>query len=143
MKPPNGRKIVLRFNDRLQSVGNEAGILSGVVGMLGSDYTKFPICEKDWRKVRSRDKIYNKCVKELFHFEEDSGGIIKRTILKMLGRTWKDMRNHLYHYFYDEELTLEENIRGHPPRITADHWRWFLDYRNSEETKVIYFYLIF
>ncbi|XP_025640562.1 uncharacterized protein [Arachis hypogaea] len=122
MKPPNGRKIVLRFNDRLQSVGNEAGILSGVVGMLGSDYTKFPICEKDWRK-------------ELFHFEEDSGGIIKRTILKMLGRTWKDMRNHLYHYFYDEELTLEENIRGHPPRITADHWRWFLDYRNSEETK--------
>ncbi|KAL4306752.1 hypothetical protein AHAS_Ahas16G0209700 [Arachis hypogaea] len=47
MKPPNGRKIVLRFNDRLQPVGNEAGILSGVVGMLASDYTKFPICEKD------------------------------------------------------------------------------------------------
>ncbi|XP_057758011.1 uncharacterized protein LOC130977032 [Arachis stenosperma] len=63
MKPPNGRKIVLRFNDRLQPVGNEASILSGVVIMLGSDFTKFPICEKDWRKVRSRDKIYNECVK--------------------------------------------------------------------------------
>ncbi|XP_020973254.1 uncharacterized protein LOC110269752 [Arachis ipaensis] len=135
MKPPNGRKIVLRFNNRLQPVGNKAGILSGVVEMLGSDYTKFRICEKDWRKVRSKDKIYNECVKELFHFEEDSGGIIKRIVLKMLGRAWKDTRNHLYHYFYKEDLTLEQNIKGHPPRITADHWRWFLDYRNSEETK--------
>ncbi|RYR32017.1 hypothetical protein Ahy_B01g056994 [Arachis hypogaea] len=135
MKSPNGRKIVLRFNDRLQPVGNEAGILSGVVGMLGSDYTKFLICEKDWRKVCSRDKIYNECVKELFHFEEDSGGIIKRTILKMLGRAWKDMRNHLYHHFYKSDLTLEQNIKGRPPKITADHWRWFLDYHNSEETK--------
>ncbi|RYR13349.1 hypothetical protein Ahy_B04g070395 isoform E [Arachis hypogaea] len=135
MKPPNGRNIVLRFNDRLQPVGNEAGILSGIVRMLGFDYTKFPICEKDWRKVRSRDKIYNECVKELFHFEEDSGGIIKRTILKMLGRAWKDTRNHLYHYFYKEDLTLEQNIKGRPPGITADHWRWFLDYRNSKETK--------
>ncbi|KAL4357616.1 hypothetical protein AHAS_Ahas09G0204500 [Arachis hypogaea] len=99
MKPPNGRKIVPRFNNRLQPVGNEASILSGVVEMLGSDYTKFSICEKDWKKVRSRDKIYNECVKELFHFEEDNGRIIKRTILKMLGRVWKDTRNHLYHYF--------------------------------------------
>ncbi|RYQ79679.1 hypothetical protein Ahy_Scaffold2g107643 [Arachis hypogaea] len=160
MKPPNGRKIVLRFNDRLQPVGNEASILSDVVRMLGFDFTKFLICEKDWRKVRSRDKIYNECVKvnryifvqsrnlnstptnnliilllELFHFEEDSGGIMKCTILKVLGRTWKETRNHLYHYFYKSDLTLEQNIKGRPPGITADHWRWFLDYRNSEETK--------
>ncbi|XP_020972663.1 uncharacterized protein LOC110269282 [Arachis ipaensis] len=135
IKPPNGRKIVLRFNDRLQPVENEAGILSGVLGILGSDYTKFPICEKDWRKVRSRDKNYNECVKELFHFEEDSGGIIKRTILKILGRAWKDTRNHLYHHFYKLELTLEQNIKGRPLGITVDHWRWYLDYRNSEETK--------
>ncbi|XP_057747424.1 uncharacterized protein LOC130966624 [Arachis stenosperma] len=73
MKPPNGRKIVLRFNSALQLVGDEAGIVSGVMGMLGSDYTKFPICEKDWRK-------------EMFHFDEDSRGIIKRIIFKMLGR---------------------------------------------------------
>ncbi|RYR13351.1 hypothetical protein Ahy_B04g070395 isoform G [Arachis hypogaea] len=53
----------------------------------------------------------------------------------MLGRAWKDTRNHLYHYFYKEDLTLEQNIKGRPPGITADHWRWFLDYRNSKETK--------
>ncbi|RYR73492.1 hypothetical protein Ahy_A02g007852 [Arachis hypogaea] len=47
MKPPNGKKIVLRFNSILQPVGDEAGILSGVMRLLGSDYTNFPICEKD------------------------------------------------------------------------------------------------
>ncbi|KAL4330173.1 hypothetical protein AHAS_Ahas13G0373600 [Arachis hypogaea] len=130
MKPPNGRKIVLRFNSALQPVGDEAGLLSGVMGLLGSDYTKFPICEKYWRKVRTRDK-------EMFHFEEDSRGIIKRIIFKMLGRAWKKMRNRLYHHCYDPELSLEENIENRPDVITADHWKWFLDYRNSEEAQVI------
>ncbi|RYQ87547.1 hypothetical protein Ahy_B09g095060 [Arachis hypogaea] len=64
MKPPNGRKIVLRFNSALQPVGDEAGLLSGVMGLLKSDYTKFSICERDWRKVRTRDKVYNECIKE-------------------------------------------------------------------------------
>ncbi|XP_072064815.1 uncharacterized protein [Arachis hypogaea] len=65
MKPPNGRKVVLRFNSALQPVGDEAGLLSGVMGLLGSDYTKFPICERDWRKVRTRDKVYNEIVKQI------------------------------------------------------------------------------
>ncbi|RYR62921.1 hypothetical protein Ahy_A04g020677 [Arachis hypogaea] len=80
MKPANSRKIVHRFNKRLQPIGNEVGIRSDVLGLLGSNYTKFPICEKDWRK-------------EMFYFEEDSGGIIKRTVLKMLGRAWNKTRN--------------------------------------------------
>ncbi|RYQ96565.1 hypothetical protein Ahy_B08g092362 [Arachis hypogaea] len=136
MKPTNGRKIVLRFNSALQPVGDEAGLLSGVMELLGSDYTKFPICEKDWRKIRTKDKVYNECVKEMFHFKEDSRGIIKRIIFKMLGRAWKETRNRLYHHCYDSKLSLDENIENCPNRITADHWRWFLDYHNSEETQI-------
>ncbi|XP_020994366.1 uncharacterized protein LOC107481237 [Arachis duranensis] len=117
MKPPNGRKIVLRFNEILQPVEAEAGILSGVLGLLGSNYNKFLIYEKDRRKVRFKDKIYNKCVKEMFHFDEDSGGKIKRTILKMLGRAWKETRNRLYHSYYDSQLTLEQNIEGHLSKL--------------------------
>ncbi|RYR18468.1 hypothetical protein Ahy_B03g063091 [Arachis hypogaea] len=135
MKPPNGRKVVLRFNSALQPVGDEAGLLSGVMGLLGSDYTKFPICERDWRKVRTRDNVYNEIVKEMFHFEEDSRGIIKGIIFKMLGRAWKETRNILYHHCYDPELSLAANIENRPDGITADHWRRFLDYRNSEETQ--------
>ncbi|RYQ85856.1 hypothetical protein Ahy_B10g105480 [Arachis hypogaea] len=135
IKPPNGRKIVLRFNSALQPVGDEAGLLSSVMGLLGSDYTKFPICERDWRKVRTRDKVYNEIVKEIFHFEEDSRGIIKGIIFKMLGRAWKETRNRLYHHCYDPELSLAANIENRPDGIIADHWRRFLDYRNSEETQ--------
>ncbi|RYR09564.1 uncharacterized protein [Arachis hypogaea] len=135
MKPPNGRKVVLRFNSALQPVGDEAGLLSGVMGLLGSDYTKFPIGERDWRKVRTRDKVYNEIVKEMFHFEEDSRGIIKSVIFKMLGRAWKETRSRLYHRYYDAELSLAENIENRPDGITAEHWRKFLDYRNSEETQ--------
>ncbi|RYR67334.1 hypothetical protein Ahy_A03g013659 [Arachis hypogaea] len=124
IKPPNGRKIVLRFNSALQPVEDEAGLLSGVMGLLGSDYTEFPICEKDWRKVHTRDKVYNECVKEIFHFEEDSRGIIKRIIFKMLGRAWKETRNRLYHHCYDPEISLEENIENRPDEITTDHWKW-------------------
>ncbi|RYQ90589.1 uncharacterized protein LOC110266835 [Arachis ipaensis] len=134
MKPPNGRKVVLRFNSALQPVRDEAGLLSGVMGLLGSDYTKFPICERDWRKVRTRDKVYNEIVKEMFHFEEDSRGIIKSVIFKMLGRAWKETRSRLYHRYYDTELSLAANIENCPDGITAEHWRKFLDYRNSEET---------
>ncbi|RYR18874.1 hypothetical protein Ahy_B03g063488 [Arachis hypogaea] len=118
MKPPNERKTVLRFNSALQPVGDEAGLLSGIIGLLGSDYTKFPICEKDWRKVRTRDKVYSECVKEMFHFEEDSRGIIKCIIFKMLGRAWKETKNRLYHHCYDPELSLEENIENRPDGIT-------------------------
>ncbi|QHN83542.1 uncharacterized protein DS421_20g705650 [Arachis hypogaea] len=105
------------------------------MGLLGSDYTKFPICERDWRKVRTRDKVYNEIVKEIFHFEEDSRGIIKGIIFKMLGRAWKETRNRLYHHCYDPELSLAANIENRPDGIIADHWRRFLDYRNSEETQ--------
>ncbi|XP_057719466.1 uncharacterized protein LOC130933876 [Arachis stenosperma] len=135
MKPPNGRKVVLRFNNALQPVGDEAGLLSGVMGLLGPDYTKFSICERDWRKVRTRDKVYNEIVKEMFHFEEDSRGIIKGIISKMLGRAWKETRNRLYHRYYDVELSLAANIKNRPDGITADHWKRFLDYRNSKETQ--------
>ncbi|KAL4391405.1 hypothetical protein AHAS_Ahas03G0241800 [Arachis hypogaea] len=44
IEQPNGRRIILKFNSKLQPVGDEAGLLSGVLGLLGADYEKFPIC---------------------------------------------------------------------------------------------------
>ncbi|XLR26450.1 hypothetical protein S83_054350, partial [Arachis hypogaea] len=59
----NGSKIILRFNEELQAVGDGAGLLSGILGALGSDYSKFPICEKSWAKVRGKDRVYDDCIK--------------------------------------------------------------------------------
>ncbi|RYR15105.1 hypothetical protein Ahy_B04g071829 [Arachis hypogaea] len=42
----NGSKIILRFNEELQAIGDGAGLLSGILGALGFDYNKFPIYEK-------------------------------------------------------------------------------------------------
>ncbi|XP_020992478.2 uncharacterized protein LOC110278568 [Arachis duranensis] len=46
----NGSKIIQRFNEELQAVKDGAGLLSGILGALGSDFSKFPICEKSWAK---------------------------------------------------------------------------------------------
>ncbi|XP_057751665.1 uncharacterized protein LOC130969793 [Arachis stenosperma] len=78
MERSNGRRIVLRFNNEKQPVGDEAGLLSGVLGMLGSDYGKFPICEESWRHVTTKEKVYFECVKQIFEFDEDSDGVIKK-----------------------------------------------------------------
>ncbi|RYR78566.1 hypothetical protein Ahy_A01g003393 [Arachis hypogaea] len=64
MARPNVRKIVLRFNNAKQAIGDEAELLSGVLGLLGSDYGKFPICRKSWHQITTKDKVYNECVKE-------------------------------------------------------------------------------
>ncbi|RYQ89346.1 hypothetical protein Ahy_B09g096041 isoform D [Arachis hypogaea] len=47
------------------------------------------------------------------------------------------MRSRLYHDYYNSKKMIEQNIEERPPGISADHWRWFLDYRNSEDTKEI------
>ncbi|XP_016170272.1 uncharacterized protein LOC107612955 [Arachis ipaensis] len=135
MERPNGRRIMLRFNNEKQPVGDEAGLLSGVLGMLGSDYGKFPICEESWRHVTTKDKVYNKCVKQIFQFEEDSEGIIRKNILKSMGKSWKDTRLRLYDDYYEPTLLTEENIENRLPGIDRDHWRWYLDYRAKPKTK--------
>ncbi|RYQ90830.1 hypothetical protein Ahy_B09g096812 isoform F [Arachis hypogaea] len=135
MERPNGRKIVLRFNNAKQAIGDEAGLLSGVLGLLGSDYGKFPICRKSWCQITTKDKVYNECVKQIFHFDEDSEGIIKKNMLKSMGKSWKETRLRLYDRFYEPTFTTEQNLENRPPGIDREHWRWFLDYRAEPETK--------
>nr|XP_025679435.1 uncharacterized protein LOC112779404 [Arachis hypogaea] len=123
MKRPNGRKIVLRFNNAKQAIGDEAGVLSGVLGLLDLILENFPSVEQ---------------VGQIFHFDEDSEGLIKKNILKSLGKSWKETRLRLYDHFYEPTFTTEQNLENRPPEIDREHWRWYLDYRAKPETKVIY-----
>ncbi|XP_016177901.2 uncharacterized protein LOC107623159 isoform X3 [Arachis ipaensis] len=124
----NGSKIILMFNEELQAVGDGAGLLSGILGALGSDYSKFSICEKSWAKVRGKDRVYDDCIK-------DSNGIIKKTLLQQMGKSWKDTRGRLYNSHYKPLWTLEQNLEKRPEGIPREHWRWFIDYRNDPGTK--------
>ncbi|RYR08415.1 hypothetical protein Ahy_B05g076090 [Arachis hypogaea] len=138
MERPNGRRIVLRFNSAKQAIGDEAGLLNGVLGLLGSEYGKFSICEKSWRKIITKDKVYNECIKQIFHFDEDNERTIKKYILKSMGKSWKEARLRLYNTFYETTFSTEENIEQRLPEIDREHWRWFLNYRAKAKTKVIY-----
>ncbi|KAL4287630.1 hypothetical protein AHAS_Ahas19G0205400 [Arachis hypogaea] len=66
----NGSKIILRFNKKLQAVEDGAGLLSGILGALGSGYSKFFICEKSWEKVQGKDMVYDDCIKNLNNHPE-------------------------------------------------------------------------
>nr|XP_029146925.1 uncharacterized protein LOC114924919 [Arachis hypogaea] len=99
MERPNGRRIVLRFNNKMHPIGDEAGLLSGVLGLLESAYGKFSI---------------------------DCEGSIKKYILKSMGRSWKETRLRLYNAFYEPTFTFEQNIEHRLPGIDREHWRKFL-----------------
>ncbi|XP_057732458.1 uncharacterized protein LOC130947772 isoform X1 [Arachis stenosperma] len=133
---PAGRKVILTCNEHLQPIGDAGGLLSGFLGILGSDYKKFPIYLLSWRKVPRKDDVYNDIIKRKFHFV-DVENKIKRYMLKNLGKVWKDTRHRLFHQFYDHTLSIEENIARRPSRIDENHWRWFIDYRLSKKTREI------
>ncbi|XP_072085907.1 uncharacterized protein [Arachis hypogaea] len=117
MERPNGRRIVLKFNNAKQPIGDEAGLLSGVLGLLGSDYEKFYIFEESWRKIITKNKVYNEYVKQIFYFDEDNEGTIKKNILKSIGKSWKKTRLRLYNIFYEPTFTTEQNIEHRLPGI--------------------------
>ncbi|XP_020962314.1 uncharacterized protein LOC110264452 [Arachis ipaensis] len=116
----NGSKIILRFNEKRQAVGDGAGLLSGILGVLGSDYSKFSICEKSWKKVRGKDRVYDDCIKEMFHFQ-DSSGRIKKTLLQQIERSWKDTKGKLYNSHYKPTRTLEHNFEKRPEEIPREY----------------------
>ncbi|RYR79395.1 hypothetical protein Ahy_A01g004215 isoform C [Arachis hypogaea] len=125
----NGSNIILRFNEKLQTVKDGDGLLNGILGALDSDYSKFSICKKSWTKVQGKDRVYDDCMKE------DNGGRIKKTFLQQMGRSWKDTREMLYDSYYKPTLTLEQNLNNRPEKIFREHWRWLIDYRNDPATK--------
>ncbi|XLU44853.1 hypothetical protein S245_039667, partial [Arachis hypogaea] len=53
---PPGKKIVLHYNRELQQVGQAAGLLSGFLGTLGSDFQQLPICAKSWKTMSKASK---------------------------------------------------------------------------------------
>ncbi|MED6198934.1 hypothetical protein PIB30_071355 [Stylosanthes scabra] len=118
---PPGRKIVLRFNESNQAVGDEGGLLSGYLGSLGADFKTFPISMKGWHEMKEyKESVYNDVIKT-FHFE-DLKGKIKKDILKRLGKLWKDTRSNLFHTFYDDTKSINENVKKHKPRgVDPEH----------------------
>ncbi|RYR15188.1 hypothetical protein Ahy_B04g071914 [Arachis hypogaea] len=112
---PSNTKIILLFNKELS---------------LGADYSNFSICEESWKHVNKAKKehAYNMT-------KDDAERKIKRKIMQRLGKNWKDNKHKLYHKCYKETRTFEKNLEHRPKGIEEDHWKWFFEYRQKEETK--------
>ena len=58
---PDNRTIIVPCNEFGQAIGDAGGLLSGFLGVLGSDFNKFPICYTSWQKVPKsyKDTVYD------------------------------------------------------------------------------------
>ncbi|XP_057730649.1 uncharacterized protein LOC130945982 [Arachis stenosperma] len=115
---PPEKKIMLNHNRELQQVGQAAGLLSGFLGTLASDFQQLPIGEKSWKTTSkaSKEHAFDQ-FKRVFHYEDNGKGIIKRKIVQRIGNSWRNARNHLFHKVYDEELTFDQNLKRKPAGI--------------------------
>ncbi|MED6185447.1 hypothetical protein PIB30_057205 [Stylosanthes scabra] len=128
---PAGRRVVLPLNSSLQAIGEAGGMLSTVLGVMVIDFAAFPIHVRSWKHMPEyKKKEYDRQIKRYFHFEVEDEDAVKKIILAKLGKIWKDIRGRLFHKFYDETKSLDENVLHRCPRgINPDHWRAFLEYR--------------
>ncbi|RYR78412.1 hypothetical protein Ahy_A01g003207 [Arachis hypogaea] len=114
-----GKKIALNHNRELQQVGQAAGLLSGLLGTLASNFQQLPICEKSWKTTSkaSMEHAFDQFkVIESSTMRMIGRGIIKREIVQRIGSSKRNARNYLFHKFYDKELTFEENLKRKPEK---------------------------
>ncbi|XP_060203412.1 uncharacterized protein LOC132631732 [Lycium barbarum] len=131
---PMGKRIIIPCNELGQPIDDAGGLLGGFMGDLGSDFSKFPMCYKSWRKVpvNYKNNVYDDIIQKKILVED---GRLRDYMMKSIGKTWKNTRCSLYHRFYKESLTFEENVARRPGGIDLDQWTWFLQYRKDKKTQ--------
>ncbi|XP_060186733.1 uncharacterized protein LOC132616141 isoform X5 [Lycium barbarum] len=134
---PTGKRIIIPCNELGQPIDDAGGLLGGFMGDLGSDFSKFLMCYKSWRKVpvNYKNSVYDDIIQKKILVED---GRLRDYMMKSIGKTWKDTRCSLYHSFYKESLTFEENVARRPGGIDLDQWTWFLQYRKDKKTQKMY-----
>ncbi|KAF7835813.1 uncharacterized protein G2W53_010672 [Senna tora] len=131
---PAGQQIVVPFNRQGQPIGEAAGLLSGFLGIIGTDLTTFPISYYSWKLVPSnyKDTAFSN-IKAKFCLDNE---IAKCFVLKKLGNNWRNYRGWLFHTFYEVEMSREHNLDNHPDFIPYDMWAGFVDYRLNPRTQL-------
>ncbi|KAF7841919.1 hypothetical protein G2W53_004217 [Senna tora] len=116
---PAGQRIVVSFNRQGQQIGEVAGLLSGFLGINGTDFATFPISYYSWNKAK-------------FCLDNE---IAKCFVLKKLGNNWRNYRGWLLHTFFEVKMSTEHNLDNHSDFIPYDMWAGFLDYRLNATTQ--------
>ncbi|KAF7808482.1 uncharacterized protein G2W53_035225 [Senna tora] len=117
---PAGQRIVVPFNRQGQPIGEAAGLLSGFLGIIGTDLTTFPISYYSWKLVpcNYKDTTFSN-IKAKFCLDNE---IAKCFVLKKLGNNWRNYRGWLFHTFYEVQMSREHNLDNHSDFIPYDMW---------------------
>ncbi|XP_060208828.1 uncharacterized protein LOC132636137 [Lycium barbarum] len=88
---PTGKRIIIPCNELGQPIDDAGGLLGRFMGDLGSDFSKFPMCYKSWRKVpvNYKNSVYDDIIQKKILVED---GRLRDYMMKSIGKTWKDTR---------------------------------------------------
>ncbi|XP_057444289.1 uncharacterized protein LOC130736473 [Lotus japonicus] len=133
---PDGLRIIVDFDEHYRPVGNAAGLLASVCGIVATNSTLFPICYEKWPALP--ESYFKEQWRSLFNLRfyfkvhED---YVKRYLMQSINRKWREHRIKLWDEFNDPALSKTEIINNVPEGVSLDHWALFVEYRFKPETQ--------
>ncbi|MFQ6628834.1 hypothetical protein Gotur_006882, partial [Gossypium turneri] len=98
-------------NNHGQSIGSEAQLLAGYLGIIARNANLLPINFESWHHMSDSNKnqaLDN--IKERFSLE-----VSDNYVKKALGKKWRDHKSTLKKEYLKKNISLEEKLRNVPP----------------------------
>ncbi|PPS16716.1 hypothetical protein GOBAR_AA03870 [Gossypium barbadense] len=92
-------------NNHGQSVGSEARLLAGYLGIIARNTNMLPINYKSWHHMPNSNK--NQAL--------DNIKVSDDYIKKVLGKKWRDHKSTLKKEYFKKDIRVEEKLRNVPP----------------------------
>ncbi|CAI8586475.1 unnamed protein product [Vicia faba] len=113
---PNALRIIMEFDKYNSPIGEAAGLLAGICGLVETNILFFPIGFEKWSSIP--EGYFNKQRKILFQVHED---LAKRYIEVSIGKNWKKYRLKLWNAKYDPLVSKSQIIENKPEDVNLDH----------------------
>ncbi|KAL2330615.1 hypothetical protein Fmac_018196 [Flemingia macrophylla] len=135
---PRELRIIVKFDDQGQAIGEAQALLAGFLGTLAADCKLFPMDYDRWSGPSGVPKAYfDDCfetiLKPRFYFKSNEA-IAKRYCKMSMRRKWAANRQSLWNEFNDPTKSRDEIIKNVPIGIDKDQWARFVHYRHKPST---------
>ncbi|XP_058787441.1 uncharacterized protein LOC131661819 isoform X2 [Vicia villosa] len=132
---PNNLRIIVEFDEFHSPIGEAAGLLAGVCGLLATNSLFFPIGFDKWSDMPEEyfDEQWKNLFEPRFCFKVHED-LAKRYIEGSIGKKWKEYRGNLWKAKNNPLLSKSEIIKNRPGDVPLDHWALFVEYRSKPET---------
>ncbi|CAL5201001.1 unnamed protein product [Lathyrus oleraceus] len=132
---PNALRIIVDFDEFHSPIGEAAGLLAGVCGLIATNSVFFPIGFDKWSNMPGSyfDEQWITFFLPRFCFKVHED-LAKRYIEASIGKKWREYRIKLWKAYYHPTLSKSEIINKKPKEIPPNHWELFVEYRLKPET---------